>query len=64
MSDFLLPKELVDKALQVVEANPAWASGLCGVEPTAVLEVLRGCVVADAAGEAARWLRPRADASR
>lgn len=48
----------------VVEANPAWASGLCGVEPTAVLEVLRGCVMADAAGEAARWLRPRADASR
>jgi hypothetical protein len=48
----------------VVEANPAWASGLCGAEPTAVLEVLRGCVVADAASEAARWLRPRADASR
>jgi hypothetical protein len=29
----------------VVEANPAWASGLCGCDPAAVLAVLRGCCV-------------------
>ncbi|WP_434423744.1 hypothetical protein [Nannocystis pusilla] len=61
----------------VVEANLAWAWGLCGADPAEVLAVLRGCVVAAqptpprrrsaassgpraAAGEAARWLRPRA----
>lgn len=35
----------------VVEANPAWASGLRDADPAAVLEMLRGCVVPDGAGE-------------
>jgi hypothetical protein len=29
----------------VVEANPAWASGLCGCDPASVLPVLRRAVV-------------------
>lgn len=45
----------------VVEANPAWASGLCGGDPAAVLPVLRACVVDGARGQEIdpRWLRPR-----
>ncbi|PCC72710.1 hypothetical protein SAMN02745121_01827 [Nannocystis exedens] len=42
----------------LVEANPAWASGLCGADPAEVLAVLRGCVGAGEPGEAAPWLRP------
>ncbi|HVK04360.1 MAG TPA: ATP-grasp domain-containing protein [Armatimonadaceae bacterium] len=46
----------------VVEANPAWGSGLYGCAPEAVLPVLRSACVSrgDAAGEASarRWLRP------
>lgn len=32
---------MVDRGWGVVEANPAWASGLCGSDPTGVLSVLR-----------------------
>ncbi|WAS92153.1 ATP-grasp domain-containing protein [Nannocystis punicea] len=53
-----------DRGWAVAEANPAWASGLCGCEPARVLAVLRACVVAGEASEAARWLRPRAGVTR
>ena len=43
----------------VVEANPAWASGLCGCEPASVLQVLRrASVPMDAVTESdRRWVR-------
>ncbi|APR75336.1 Hypothetical protein A7982_00682 [Minicystis rosea] len=43
----------------VVEANPAWASGLCGCDPSAVLPVLRRAAVpANLATDAdRRWAR-------
>ncbi|TKC96528.1 ATP-grasp domain-containing protein [Polyangium fumosum] len=43
----------------VVEANPAWASGLCGCDPASVLSVLRRASVArDMLSEAeTRWVR-------
>ena len=48
----------------VVEANPAWASGLCGCDPAGVLPVLRRAAVAlgtttdaDQALGASRWMR-------
>ncbi|WP_170319989.1 ATP-grasp domain-containing protein [Polyangium spumosum] len=43
----------------VVEANPAWASGLCGCDPAAVLSVLRRATVARGMLSEAdrRWMR-------
>ncbi|AKT41245.1 uncharacterized protein CMC5_054060 [Chondromyces crocatus] len=44
----------------VVEANPAWASGLCGSDPALVLPVLRRCAVPRShltEGDT-RWVRP------
>ena len=43
----------------VVEANPAWASGICGCDPYAILEVLRASTVPRGALSAtlARWDR-------
>jgi len=43
----------------VVEANPAWASGLCGCDPARVLPVLRRATVASSVASAAdrRWGR-------
>ncbi|MEZ4454406.1 MAG: ATP-grasp domain-containing protein [Nannocystaceae bacterium] len=45
----------------VVEANPIWASGLCGADPRAILPALRrACLPASAVQEADRpWLRTR-----
>jgi len=53
--------EIVGRGWAVVEANPAWASGLCGVDPAAVLPVLRrACVARERLDEAQlRWARPR-----
>jgi len=44
----------------VVEANPAWASGLCGCDPIGVLPVLRRAAVARSSMSEAdqRWARP------
>lgn len=36
---------MADRGWGVVEANPAWASGLCGCDPAAVLAVLRRAAV-------------------
>jgi hypothetical protein len=43
----------------VVEANPAWASGLCGCDPAGVLPVLRRAAVSRGAVAEAdrRWVR-------
>ncbi len=43
----------------VVEANPAWASGICGCDPVEVLEVLRRAAVPRerAGAEDLRWAR-------
>src|SRR5262249_49623979 len=48
----------------VVEANAAWASGLCGCDPAAVLAVLRRAAVprACASAEDRRWARGAAGA--
>jgi hypothetical protein len=48
----------------VVEANPAWASGLCGCDPAGVLPVLRRARVPRRAVTEAdqRWVRRRAPA--
>ena len=53
--------EIVGRGWAVVEANPAWASGLCGVDPRAVLPVLRrACVPCRLLNEVERrWVRPR-----
>lgn len=53
--------EIVGRGWAVVEANPAWASGLCGVDPAAVLPVLRRACVARSrlVAEELRWARPR-----
>jgi len=47
------------RGLAVVEANPAWSSGLCGCEPRAVLRVLEGAVLPGAEVDEAleRWVR-------
>ena len=54
--------EIVGRGWAIVEANAAWASGLCGVDARAVLPVLRRACMPrgqlDAADAA--WLRPRA----
>lgn len=51
--------EIVGRGWAVVEANPAWASGICGTEPAAVLGVLRrACVrTAEASAEDLRFAR-------
>jgi hypothetical protein len=48
-----------DRGWAVVEANAAWASGLCGVDPRAVLPVLRRATVPRQSVTATdeRWLR-------
>jgi hypothetical protein len=48
-----------DRGWAVVEANPAWASGLCDADPLAVLGVLRRASVPRAALVEAdrRWVR-------
>jgi hypothetical protein len=48
-----------DRGWAVVEANAAWASGLCGVDPRAVLPVLRRATVplASVTDMDRRWLR-------
>jgi hypothetical protein len=48
-----------DRGWAVVEANPAWASGLCDADPLAVLAVLRRATVARAAlvADDRRWVR-------
>ena len=48
-----------DRGWGVVEANPAWASGLCGCDPAGVLRVLRRATVPESAmTEADRvWVR-------
>ena len=48
-----------DRGWAVVEANPAWASGICDADPLLVLDVLRRATVRRAAvsGEDRRWLR-------
>jgi hypothetical protein len=53
--------EIVGRGWAVVEANPAWASGLCGVDPRAVLPVLRRACGPRSGVEPAeaRWVRPR-----
>lgn len=52
--------EIVGRGWAVVEANAAWASGLCGVDPMAVLPLLRrSCVPrATVAPADLRWVRP------
>lgn len=40
----------------VVEGNPAWASGICGCDPTAVLKVLAAATVPR--GSCPMWARP------
>ncbi len=54
--------EIVGRGWAVVEANPAWASGLCGVDPRVVLPVLRRACAPRSRVAAAelRWVRPRA----
>lgn len=51
--------EIVGRGWAVVEANPIWASGLCGGEPEAVLPALRrACVPLSRVDAADRpWLR-------
>jgi hypothetical protein len=48
-----------DRGWAVVEANPAWASGLCGTDPRAVLPVIRRATVPRArlSEEDRRWVR-------
>ncbi|HRI64191.1 MAG TPA: ATP-grasp domain-containing protein [Polyangium sp.] len=50
---------MVDRGWGIVEANPAWASGLCGSDPREVLAVLRrASVPRNATGpNDERWLR-------
>jgi hypothetical protein len=54
--------EILGRGWAVVEANPAWASGLCGVDPRAVLPVLRRACAprATVAPAERRWVRPLA----
>jgi len=51
---------MTDRGWGVVEANPAWASGLCGCDPARVLPVLQRASVARGtiAQRDRRWLRP------
>ncbi len=56
----LPPEVVVDVGrMAVVEANPAWASGLCGCDPAGVLPVLRRAAVPHGAVPEAerRWVR-------
>jgi hypothetical protein len=48
-----------DRGWAVVEANPAWASGICDADPLLVLPVLRRAAVQRAAvgAEDRRWVR-------
>jgi hypothetical protein len=50
---------MTDRGWGVVEANPAWASGLCGCDPAGVLSVLRRATVPERAVVEAdrRWIR-------
>lgn len=50
---------MIDRGWGVVEANPAWASGLCGSDPAGVLRVLqRASVPRDALLQVdTRWVR-------
>jgi hypothetical protein len=52
--------EIVGRGWAVVEANPAWASGLCGVDARDVLPLLRrACAPRHAIDPAEqRWVRP------
>lgn len=53
--------EIEGRGWAVVEANPAFASGLCGADPAAALQVLRACCVpvSKVSPDQARWIRPR-----
>jgi len=48
-----------DRGWAVVEANAAWASGLCGADPRAVLSVIRAACVprVELAASEERWIR-------
>jgi hypothetical protein len=50
---------MTDRGWGVVEANPAWASGLCGSDPTDVLQVLKRASVRrnEIAESDKRWVR-------
>ncbi len=50
---------MTDRGWGVVEANPAWASGLCGSDPARVLPVLERASVArhELTAEDRRWMR-------
>lgn len=50
---------MVGRGWGVVEANPAWASGLCGADPRGVLSVLRRATVArgHVMASDAKWVR-------
>jgi len=50
---------MVGRGWGIVEANPAWASGLCGADPRGVLSVLRRATVArnPLAAADAKWVR-------
>lgn len=54
--------EIVGRGWAVVEANPCWASGLCGVDARAVLPALRRACMprTTVSAEDAAWVRPRA----
>lgn len=58
--------EIVERGWAVVEANAAWASGLCGVDARAVLPVLRrACMPRARLGAADEpWVRPPARLDR
>lgn len=47
--------QLASGSWAVVEANPAWASGLCGCDPAVILSVLAAATVPR--GSEARWAR-------
>ncbi|MBK9756018.1 MAG: ATP-grasp domain-containing protein [Nannocystis sp.] len=57
--------EIAGRGWAIVEANAAWASGLCGVDAGAVLPVLRrACMPRGQLGAGdEQWLRPRAHLS-
>ncbi len=50
---------MVGRGWGIVEANPAWASGLCGADPRGVLSVLRRATVMrdQLAAADAKWVR-------
>jgi hypothetical protein len=55
---------ILGRGWAVVEANPAWASGLCGTDPRAVLPVIRRATVPRArlSAQDERWVRGGAKA--